>query len=92
MSLERRDDNNTVAWNVALSQWRDRPVRKEESPEAGVLAGAYATHPEAFAMGPPTPRPVPAEGLDQPAAEGGVGSLIFRRWCLTRLDRFRPGR
>jgi putative transposase len=28
---------------------------------AGVLAGAYATHPERFVKGPPLPRPVPAE-------------------------------
>lgn len=28
-------------------------------------------------------------GLDQPAREGGDASLIFRRWCLTWVDRFR---
>ncbi len=28
-------------------------------------------------------------GLDQPARAGGAASLIFERWCLTGLDRFR---
>ena len=34
------------------------------------------------------PRPVPADVLDQPAAQGGAASLICRRGRLTQLDTF----
>ena len=37
---------------------------------AGVLAGAYAAHPERFVKGPPRPEPVPAEvWINRPAKE-----------------------
>ncbi len=37
---------------------------------AGVLAGAYAAHPERFVKGPPRPRPVPTEvWINQPVKE-----------------------
>ncbi len=37
---------------------------------AGVLAGAYAAHPERFVKGPPRPRPVPGEvWINRPAKE-----------------------
>jgi hypothetical protein len=87
-----------VALPVFEPRLRDRQASRahRDDPGLGELVGPGGLRsrpaPGAVRQGPAARQARPHRGLDQPVADGSAASLILDCWCLTGLDRFRPGR